>query len=449
MAGLPVRWIRGLCVLGCALAVFCAAGRDVAAADDGEANRLFVGAVLAVRKADALPIRSSQGRALLYGEAALKLNKIIVDHPDSDLAVKLVAGEPIGDITLWGVARKGLLAGAAICLDKLNPYCLLETVDPLVKELADAGAADGIQRSRAWIFAKRGDFDKARQAVDSIRAGLVRAMALGYLAGWKAEFGERQKALDVLEEAKILVHGTSGGLDRIDALSEMAWAYAKLGEMGQARALWREADSVWQGLTNKYDRVVGKSELAYDKLDVDAVAEAEPDLEWLDSQLTDAGKISAYRAQTFDVRDMIDHSFMAARAEVAASFSYAIAGREADAARSLSTIEQFLGSSGHLQADTWLLANLADAQARLGRFDDALATARAISADEHRAYALLWIAASRLDAKEPKAAREILFDALGAAEGLDSRDRLASFIVDVAVDLAESASAGAPRTDED
>jgi len=70
--------------------------------DNSEANKLFVEAVKLVNSAEDLK-RGSEGKAVALEEALRKLNEIIDDHPSSDLAVKLITNQDIGDTSLRGV----------------------------------------------------------------------------------------------------------------------------------------------------------------------------------------------------------------------------------------------------------------------------------------------------------------------------------------------------------
>ena len=73
-----------------------------ASADDtAEANRLFVESVKLLLQADALD--ADTDKLPLLEQALSKLNGIIDQHPSSDLAVKLITNQSIGDISISNV----------------------------------------------------------------------------------------------------------------------------------------------------------------------------------------------------------------------------------------------------------------------------------------------------------------------------------------------------------
>ena len=73
-----------------------------ASADDtAEANRLFVESVKLLSQADALDAETD--KLPLLEQALSKLNGIIDQHPSSDLAVKLITNQSIGDISISNV----------------------------------------------------------------------------------------------------------------------------------------------------------------------------------------------------------------------------------------------------------------------------------------------------------------------------------------------------------
>ena len=73
--------------------------------DTGQANRLMVEAVQLVQASELEP--SSEGKSALLEQALDNLLKIIDHYPSTDLALQLVTGQPVGNISLTGV-RKAL-----------------------------------------------------------------------------------------------------------------------------------------------------------------------------------------------------------------------------------------------------------------------------------------------------------------------------------------------------
>lgn len=69
--------------------------------DTARANRLLVEAVRLVQASELEP--SAMGKRALLEKAHDNLLEIIEHHPSTDLAVKLVTGQPVGNISLAGV----------------------------------------------------------------------------------------------------------------------------------------------------------------------------------------------------------------------------------------------------------------------------------------------------------------------------------------------------------
>ena len=82
------------------LALIFSAGSSVAD-DQGDANKLFVEAVKLVKLAKGE--KSFEKKLSVLEEALARLNKIIDDHPSSNLAVKLINGQDTGSISLEDV----------------------------------------------------------------------------------------------------------------------------------------------------------------------------------------------------------------------------------------------------------------------------------------------------------------------------------------------------------
>ena len=86
-----------------------------ASADDtAEANRLFVESVKLLLQADALDAETD--KLPLLEQALSKLNGIIDQHPSSDLAVKLITNQSIGDISISNVRSQISISKERIAL---------------------------------------------------------------------------------------------------------------------------------------------------------------------------------------------------------------------------------------------------------------------------------------------------------------------------------------------
>jgi len=94
---------RILATLAVVVALLFSAGATFAD-DTSEANKLFVEAVKLVKSVE--DIRDPIEKAAALEEALRKFNEIVDDYPSSDLAVKLISGQSVGDISLKGVGRE-------------------------------------------------------------------------------------------------------------------------------------------------------------------------------------------------------------------------------------------------------------------------------------------------------------------------------------------------------
>ncbi len=77
------------------------AGQLAAADDAGQANRLMVEAIKAMKAAEIEP--SAEGKYNLLKQAFDKLKEIVERYPSTDLAVKLATGQRVGKVSLAGV----------------------------------------------------------------------------------------------------------------------------------------------------------------------------------------------------------------------------------------------------------------------------------------------------------------------------------------------------------
>lgn len=116
-----------------------AAIEEITCACETDVNGLFVAALDFIRKADrpgVLPLE----RYRLYGLAWKRFERIIDIHPDSWVAVRLLANQPIGGFQYWNFKRKYRLASVEACgLEEGAPgdcdNVLAEHVAALVLEL--------------------------------------------------------------------------------------------------------------------------------------------------------------------------------------------------------------------------------------------------------------------------------------------------------------------------
>ncbi len=135
--------------------------------DNTEANTLFVEAMLAWD--DAALASDEMERLRLIELVEANLQQIIVAHPGSDLAVKLVIGEAIGPLSM-PVVRAALSEAEAVaavaqawtdCISAPNPRCIMAEVDRLSQSIPEAQDDDVIVSNAILVAAASGQLDTA------------------------------------------------------------------------------------------------------------------------------------------------------------------------------------------------------------------------------------------------------------------------------------------------
>ena len=191
------------------IAVLCVPSTPLAADDSTQANRLLVEAVKLIQAAG---IKQTAAEQLPLMESALaKLNEIVENHPSSDLAVKLITGQQIGDISLAGVAHAVEVLSQVQKQDAARTTCIesLDAANPECREwLYDIG--------RAQLQA--GDLQGARETAKRIRDFSVRGDLLHDIDRRARHYDQRQVQFvddqlragnleDALETAKSIQDG--------------------------------------------------------------------------------------------------------------------------------------------------------------------------------------------------------------------------------------------------
>ena len=137
----------------------CLSVAPAAADDPAQANRLLVEAVKLIQAAGTK--QTVAERLSLMESALAKLNEIVENHPSSDLAVKLITGQQIGDISLAGVADAVEIlsqfqkqeAARTTCIESLdvaNPECR-EWLYDIGSAQLQAGDLQGARKTARWI----------------------------------------------------------------------------------------------------------------------------------------------------------------------------------------------------------------------------------------------------------------------------------------------------------
>lgn len=193
---------------------------------EAAANRLFVEAALLVDDArDAPPVEAID----LYRQALNRLDKIIDDERDSRLAVELVSGQSVGDISRDGVFQ--LLRGAivAACPDGITVVCVLTIAYH--------------RRKDYWIIENIRDTMVALAPVDAAMTFAESLLARGEVKtidDWRAALAAREAAAGRAESAEILIGQidvSAGSVPHQAAvLAHLVVAHTELGDRESAQS---------------------------------------------------------------------------------------------------------------------------------------------------------------------------------------------------------------------
>ena len=176
------------------IAVLCVPSAPLAADDSTQANRLLVEAMKLIQAAGTK--QTATERLPLMESALAKLNEIVENHPSSDLAVKLITGQQIGDISLAGVADAVEIlsqlqkqeAARTTCIESLDVanFECREWLYDIGRAQLQAGDLQGARKTARWIrdssirrdllhdidrHARRDDPRRIQFVDDQLRAG--------------------------------------------------------------------------------------------------------------------------------------------------------------------------------------------------------------------------------------------------------------------------------------
>jgi hypothetical protein len=112
-----------------------AVGTSGAHADENaEANKLFVEAAQIVKKAAAAQLTES---IELYEQALQNLDRIVATYPSSTLAVQIVSGQSVGNVSRTAVEQALLKARQAKCSRHLQVLCVLDKALETTRSIED------------------------------------------------------------------------------------------------------------------------------------------------------------------------------------------------------------------------------------------------------------------------------------------------------------------------
>ena len=205
--------------------VLCLSVAPVAADDPAQANRLLVEAVRLIQAAEAE--KAATEKLSLLQSALAKLNEIVEGHPSTDLAVKLITGQEIGNLSMASLetAIKALRletnqatveARRGSCLEALDfsdPICLTVYAQEVEHRVPDESQRVEALAKLARAQAVAGDPAGAEQTLNKALAIAEDIVSMFGLLGTNME-----KALALVINGT--VHAYSGDLQ--NALSGIA-----------------------------------------------------------------------------------------------------------------------------------------------------------------------------------------------------------------------------------
>ena len=190
-------------------------------ADEGPANRLLVESARFVQSAE----RATSGaqRSDRFRRAGTRVQQIVSNHPDSSIAVKLVSGQSVGNISFDRIAKG--LASAEPCDGALDER---PTHDCTFEKAISAGETAAARKaSRNYHDRRAFDEEKARQ-LEAERA-IVEAI--------RGDFSSALKILAALEEQ------LPDSREYFDAVGPVACKLALAGYDAESRDLFERAIS--------------------------------------------------------------------------------------------------------------------------------------------------------------------------------------------------------------
>ncbi len=182
-------------VVGVLVAALWLGAVGLALADqDADANRLVVEAVKLVEWAEG--IEAPAERAAVFKEALAKLDAIVERHPESELAVRLVSGQAIGEIERVEIEKAWQRALTEHCLAEPTRACLGERADAANEALKQSDDRDEVLALIVGGYAELGAYDEALTLAGRVVDGEKRGQAMGGVARTQAQAGDIETALE-------------------------------------------------------------------------------------------------------------------------------------------------------------------------------------------------------------------------------------------------------------
>ena len=257
----------------CAVAAFLASSAMADAT--ASSNRLMVGAAQLFEAAQNEP--SLERRTELLRQAQRKLEEIIKQFPSSDLAVKLITGQPVGYISLSAIRKQARDTGEKLiairteakrrkesCIASPTYSCLIDQSLAVSEKITHEPSRDTVLRTIATVQANAGAFEDALVTTATITAQSSKSHVLRHIGVLQAKSGDFDAALAttaaisgkavVLNEISIVqaragnfdgARGTiktiENAADRVRSLINLADIQAEIGDSRAAKIILLDA----------------------------------------------------------------------------------------------------------------------------------------------------------------------------------------------------------------
>ena len=412
---------RLVTVVFLAVVLVIGAAAPVRSGDDAGANRLLVEAVTLVEQAEAADAPGD--RAELYRRALGVLDKIIADHPGSDLAVKLATGQPIGTLERAEVERQWRFSTLDQCVVEWDRLCLLDLTLEITLGITKEPNRSSIRSMIAQGQAEVGAFTAANKTANSVEDLSFRVWALTSVAKPMAAAGACIEAKELLDEAVALAASFDDSYERAWAYGVAGASQADAGDEAGAHHSIQQALEAFTEVVDPLERVLALISIAEAQAKANNVSESR-------RLLRSASEI----VPAIDSR--------LGRVEVLTSIAWieAQAGNRVDALRNLVEATREAHSVRPRYFRDKALSLVAHANGISGEYDAAFGLIEDITSPYWLAWALSMVAAAQAKIGDHAAARQTVDLALQAVKDLKNSTRIAYVLTNLTYAINQGSS---------
>jgi hypothetical protein len=199
-----------------------------------KANKLMVEASKLVQAAEGA--QSAEEKLKLLDHASDKLNHIVERYPSTELAAKLAAGEPVGNMSSSKIREERIyICRASPVLSDVS--CIAEYVSAIVEMIEDGPLRAEALAHLAKIQVKAGNIQKGQETIDmaiveaeKIERDWNPVDALVSIAGTHAKTGNIQKGQETIAMALGVAEKAEYDFDRDITLCDIAQMVVTISE---------------------------------------------------------------------------------------------------------------------------------------------------------------------------------------------------------------------------